>query len=118
MNYSMTTLCLCASVVQYLTTRQPHQYSITSQRRPPHITYLIPIEPPRAMHRLAVVPDHQVERPPFMRIDEAGLRRELCQIAQEHPRLRNGPTLDRTGMRGQEQRPPPRHRMASHQRLA
>ena len=40
------------------------------------------------MHGDTIVPYHQVERPPDMRIDELPLRRVLVEVAQEGTRLK------------------------------
>src|ERR1700722_8178943 len=53
----------------------------------------------RAMHDLAVVPDHQVPGAPCVRVDKLRLRRVFGQIADEGAGLRYRPADDRADMR-------------------
>src|SRR5262245_31303927 len=70
------------------------------------------------MHRLAVVPHHEVADAPRVRIHELPLGRVLDQIAQERARLGHRPSHDAAGVRRQIQRPSPRHRVRAQQALA
>ena len=66
-----------------------------------HVAHLRRIERPRTVHGRLIVPDHQIKLSPLVRIHELSLRRVLDQIAQEGARLRNRPSDDRSGMRGE-----------------
>src|SRR5207237_4941804 len=92
---------------------------VAGQRRAAHVTDLVAVvEAAGAVHHLAVVPHDDVARSPDVRIHEVGLRRMFRQIAQEHAGFRDGPALDRPGMRGQEQRFAASHGMDAHKALA
>ena len=73
---------------------------------------------PAAMHRVAVVPDHQVADPPFVAVDELPLRRVLVQVGEQQPALRHRPADDVRGVRRQVQRLAARSRVPPHQPLA
>ena len=63
------------------------------------------VEGPRAVHRGAVVPDHEVADAPGMAVDELRLGRVLDQVAQEEPPLRDRPVDDPRRVRGYIERP-------------
>ncbi len=69
-----------------------------------HVTRFPCVERAGAMHGCLVVPYHQVELPPFMRVDKLPLRRMFDQVAQECAGFGNRPTDDRPGMRCQVKR--------------
>src|SRR5579862_4288826 len=54
-------------------------------RAAPHVAALREVVAAAAMQHRAVVPHHQVTRPPFVAIDELPLRRMLQEIGEQHP---------------------------------
>src|SRR6266403_4093130 len=62
------------------------------------------VERPRAVHRRAVVPDHEVPDAPLVPVDVLALGRVLRQIVQEEAPLRDRPVDDARLMRGQVER--------------
>src|SRR6266699_6712112 len=78
---------------------------VAGQRRAAHVTDLVAVvEAAGSVHDLPVVPHDEIAPAPGMRINKAGLYRMFRQIAQKHAGFRDGPALDRPGMRGKEQR--------------
>src|SRR6478672_13027184 len=59
------------------------------------------VERPGAMHGAAIVPDHEIMRPPDVAIDELPLRGMVDQVAQQQPALRHRPIDDMGGVRGE-----------------
>ena len=72
---------------------------------------------PAAMHRAAIVPDHQIADPPFVAVDELRLRRVRVRSQQQQPAVRHRPADDVRGVRRQIQRLAPRAGMPAHQTL-
>jgi hypothetical protein len=61
------------------------------RRDPTQLPPVLPVvERTSAVHRGAIVPDHEVTDPPGMAVDELRLGRVLRQIAQEQPSLGAG----------------------------
>src|SRR5580698_10517206 len=82
-----------------------------------HVAHLRRIERSQTVHGRLIVPDHQIKLFPLVRIDKLSLRRVFDQIAQEGASLRNRPSDDRSGMRGEIKRLSPRRRMSPNQSL-
>ena len=59
------------------------------------------VEGTRAVHRAAVVPDHQIVQAPGVAIHELALRGVLGQIADQRHRLGARPAVDGADVRGQ-----------------
>jgi hypothetical protein len=53
------------------------------------------------MHGAAIVPDHEIMRPPDVAVDELPLRGMVDQVAQQQPAFRHRPVDDVGGMRGE-----------------
>src|ERR1700704_238107 len=88
---------------------------VAGKGRAAHVADLIAVvEAAGTVHRLAVVPHHEIAGPPDMRIDEFALRRVLGQVAQEYARLGDRPALDGAGMRRQKQRFAAGYRVSPH----
>src|SRR6516225_10106571 len=83
-----------------------------------HVAHFAVVEATGTVHRRAIVPHHEVEWPPGMRVDELALRRVLGQVAQEHACFGDCPADDRPRMGGEKQRLPAGCRVGSHERLA
>src|SRR5208282_6516771 len=81
------------------------------------VAHLVAVEAADAVHRRAVVPHHEVPAPPSVRVDEFALGGGLGQVAQADPRLRDRPTDDGTGMRGEEQGLAPGRGVGADERL-
>ena len=72
--------------------------------RAANVADFVTLEPASPVRRRAVVPYDEIAWPPAVTVNELGLRRMLGQIAQKHPRFRNGPADHRPCMGRQEQR--------------
>ncbi len=59
------------------------------------------VERPGAMHGAAIVPDHEIMRPPDVGVDELPLRGMVDQVAEEQAALRHRPVDDMGGVRGE-----------------
>ena len=59
------------------------------------------VERPGAMHGAAIVPDHEIMRPPDVAIEELRLRGMVGQVAQQQPALRHRPVDDMGRVRGE-----------------
>src|SRR5580704_4853535 len=71
-----------------------------------------------AMHRAAVVPNHEIAGPPFMAVDEFGPGCVESEVVQQYPPVGHRPTDDVRGVRRQVQCLTVRSRMMPHQPLA
>src|SRR5712664_4342574 len=69
------------------------------------------VEGAAAMHRGAVVPDHEVADAPAVPIDELRLCRVLDQVAKEQPSFGDRPADDLRRVRGEVGRSAPRARV-------
>src|SRR6266853_755417 len=62
------------------------------------IARLILVMRAAAVHRVAIIPDHEIADPPFMAVDELRLGREIAEVVQQEPALRHRPADDVRGM--------------------
>ncbi len=80
--------------------------------------WVLVVERPGAMHGAAIVPDHEIMRPPDVAVDELPLRGVVHQVAQQQPALRHLPVDDMLGVRGEiEARGGRRSEHGAHQRM-
>src|SRR5580658_2397868 len=73
-------------------------------RRAAQIAGLALVERPAAVHRAAIIPDHQVAGAPDMPVDKPTLGRELDQIAQQQAAFRHRHADNVRGMCGKVER--------------
>src|SRR5271166_4660653 len=69
------------------------------RRRPAQIARVAVVMRPAAMHRAAVVPDHQIADPPFVAVDEFGPGRVRIEVVEQQATLGHRPTDDVRGVR-------------------
>jgi hypothetical protein len=70
-----------------------------------------------AVHRAAVVPDHEIALRPCVRVDEGALRRELREVADQHERLRRRPATDAADVRREVESETAGRRVLAHETL-